>query len=114
MLVVCSDEEYAANILEKLIESGYSVVGPVQTAGVALAMAAQTIATVAVVARPPTGKRGARELAAALMRDWNIGSLILCDDDTEDDNAEWLPHPEKVRDLRRAMRGLKAPADVVA
>ena len=114
MLVICDDEEYAEGILKSLFDGGYSVVGPVQTAGVALAMAAQTMATVAVVARPPTGKRGARELAATLMRDWNIGSLILCDDDPEDDQADWLPHPDKVQGLRSAMRGLKAPADAIA
>jgi hypothetical protein len=108
VLVVCSDEEYAASIMAVLFDSGYSAVGPAQTAGAALAMAAQTMATVAVVAHPPTGKRGSRELAATLMRDWNIGSLILCDDGAaeEDDRAEWVPHPEKVQGLRRLMRGL--------
>ncbi|MCC7268170.1 MAG: hypothetical protein IT546_12660, partial [Caulobacteraceae bacterium] len=56
VLLVCSDEERSRDLLERLVEGGFGVVGPAPNAALALALAAQAAPTVALVARPPTGR----------------------------------------------------------
>lgn len=107
VLLVCSDEERSRDILERLVGDGFSVVGPAPNAALALALAAQSAPTIALVARPPTGRRGAAELAGALMSQWGIGSVVL-DEALDvglqiDDGASWAPRPGQRARLRRAL-----------
>ena len=106
VLLVCSDEACAHEILEKLVDDGFHVIGPTPSAGLALALAAQCGPTVALVARPPTGKRNARELARDLMAHWGVGSVILdAAQDVEDDDLidTWTPRPGQLARLRRTL-----------
>ncbi len=106
VMVVCDDERYAADLLARLFDGGYSAVGPVPSAGVALAVVAHAYPTLAIVANPPTGRRGARELAVMLMRDWGIRSLILegaggsanCETD-----QDWRPRPDQILRLGQVL-----------
>ncbi|MET3528032.1 hypothetical protein ABID41_003150 [Phenylobacterium koreense] len=79
VLLICSNEAASVELLERLSTNGHGVVGPAADARMAPAMAAQHPVTIALVASPPTGRRGAVELAQALKRDWDIGSIILPD-----------------------------------
>lgn len=113
VLLVCRDEGRAREILAQLYDEGFGVIGPAPTAALALALAAQTAPTVALVAQPPTGRRNAAELASDLMRNWGIRSLVL---DEARDGAErsfegdWsLPAAEMPR-LRRALSSFGAPS----
>jgi hypothetical protein len=107
VLLVCSDEERSRDLLERLVRGGFGVVGPAPNAALALALAAQAAPTVALVARPPTGRRGAAELADALMNQWGIGSVVLADALVEglelDDAPSWAPRPGQQARLRRAL-----------
>lgn len=106
VLLVCSEEAASAEILHKLWDGGHNVVGPAANARMALAMAAQHPATVALVASPPTGRRDAVELAQALKRDWGIGSIILKDAETGlsmGGEGEWAPRPNQVARVLQAI-----------
>lgn len=92
--------------MSKLYDSGISAVGPIPSTGLALALAAVTLPTVALVASPPNGRRGATELARSLLRDWDIRSMVLCDGDEPDEARSWSPPAEQRRRLRRALDGL--------
>lgn len=114
VLVVCSDEERTRDILERLALGGFGVVGPASSAALALALAAQAAPTVALVARPPTGRRDAAELATALMSQWGIGSVVLADVLNEgglvlDDDPSWAPRPGQQARLRRALGEVGEP-----
>ncbi len=117
VLLVCDDADYAVAVLDKLYSGGYSVVGPVSTAAMALALTAQSCPTIAVVARPPTGIRKAPELADELMRTWGVTSLIL-DGGFEVGAGEsaqaphWSPRPGQVERLRRALDGASATPEL--
>ncbi|HYD46311.1 MAG TPA: hypothetical protein VEA79_13680 [Phenylobacterium sp.] len=114
VLLVCSDEERSRDILERLVEGGFGVVGPAPNAALALALAAQAAPTVALVARPPTGRRDAAELADALMSQWGIGSVVLADALGEglllEDDPSWAPRPQQQARLRRALGVFEAEA----
>lgn len=106
VLLVCGDEARAHEILGKLIDDGFGVVGPTPNARLALALAAQSVPTVAVVAHPPTGRRNARELARDLMANWGVGSLILADAhpaEVDDLIDTWTPRPGQLERLRRTL-----------
>ncbi len=77
VLLVCDDPRDAQSILEQCFENDIDVVGPAPTASMALALAAQSAPTLALLARPPAGRRGARRLAADLLRLWGIRSHVL-------------------------------------
>jgi hypothetical protein len=113
ILLVCDDENKSSEILGKLVEGGASVVGPVSTARLSLALAALTAPTLALVATPPTGKRGAAELARTLMREWDIPSIILCDHEPAAASA-WDPRSEQLESFNRAMGGRLAPEGAAA
>ena len=109
ILLVCSDEGHSSEILGRLIDNGASVVGPAPTARLSLALAALTAPTLALVARPPTGKRGATELARALMREWGIPSVILCEGEPAT-SPNWAPRIEQLESLKLAIGGASAVA----
>ena len=79
MLLVCNDETKSRHYLEQLLGHGLSVVGPASSAAYALALAAQTAPTLALVASEPTGRRKAIELAQELMNHWGIPSVLTED-----------------------------------
>ena len=81
VLLICGDAARAARIMADLYEAEIRVIGPIQTAGVALAMTAQTSATLALLAGEPTGQRNAPQLARALLDTWGVRSMLL--DETE-------------------------------
>lgn len=85
VLLICGDAAKAARIMANLYEAQVSVIGPIQTAGVALAMTAQTSATLALLASEPTGQRTAPQLAKTLLDTWGVRSMLL--DETE--HAAW-------------------------
>lgn len=118
ILLVCDDADYAVEVLDRLYSGGYSVVGPVSTAAMALALTAQSSPTIAVVARPPTGIRKAPELADELMRTWGVTSLIL-DGGFEIGAGEsvgaphWSPRPGQVERLRLTLEGAPALSETI-
>lgn len=88
--------------MNRLYAGGFNSIGPVPTAGLALALAGQTHPTVAIVAGTPTGRRGGAELASRLHADWGVPSWLM--DETEDGPAaEWAPRPEQMERLALAL-----------
>jgi hypothetical protein len=110
ILLVCDCERNATQIISRLHESGFNVVGPVSTASMALAMAAQAGTTLALVASPPTGRRGVSELADDLMRLWGVRSWVLQDASQGDDTSgmAWAAPPNRVASITRALKSLPA------
>ena len=106
VLLICSEESTSAELLSKLWGHGHGVVGPAENARMALAMAAQHPATIALVASAPTGRRSAVELAQALKRDWGIGSIILDNVEADEPRAQardWAPRPSQAARVLEAI-----------
>lgn len=104
ILLICGDETDAATIMTNLYEADIRVVGPIHTARMALAMAAQTSPTLALLAGQPTGERKAAELAQAMMSTWGVRSMLL--NPTEHDAHEasdWRAPEHQVALVRRAL-----------
>ena len=66
VLVMCADEDHAADLLGQLYDAGVDAVGPVTTAEVALVRAAQTGPTDAILVGPGIGAHSVAELADEL------------------------------------------------
>lgn len=94
ILIVCNDEDYSSNLIEKLHDAGARVVGPVPRANLALALAAQTSPDIAIMAHPLTGRRDAEELARELHDIWGVRSLVLDTAAPAIGVQPWLPEPE--------------------
>lgn len=109
VVVICDVETEAARIMSRFYEAGISAIGPVATAGLALALVAQAQPTLALIASPPTGRRNAQELARTLKHTWNIGSVILGAVDPASD-AEWAPRPNQLARVSAALGGLEMAA----
>lgn len=106
VLVVCGCDKKSYRILNRLYDAGFSVVGPVPNASMALALAAQASPTIALVATPPTGRRNAAELASELMRTWGVRSwLLTCSDEPADEAASWAASDKRVTHLQQALGG---------
>ena len=105
VLLVSDCEHSTADILDKLYDAGFSVVGPAPNARMALLMASQTAPTIAVVASPPNGRRDAAELAGDLMRTWGIRSWVLERAVVEGcvAQADWAADPTRLNHLRRVL-----------
>ena len=102
VLLVCDDESISTDILERLNNAGFGVVGPTPRAATALALAAQTPPTLAVVAGDLTGKRSPRELARDLMSTWGVRSWIWPQDgQSEPEAADWAVRGEQLDRLLR-------------
>jgi hypothetical protein len=91
VLLVCDDTHLSQQILEALFLHGCSAVGPVATGALALSMAATTSPTIALVARPPRGRRTAVDLAAELARTWGVVSFLLAPARSSRDAVDRLP-----------------------
>jgi hypothetical protein len=79
-VVVASSESNAAGLVESLSNAGFSVVGPIGTAAMTLAMAAQKPVTVAVVENDLDGDSGGSTLADDLLANWGVPSVVLSGD----------------------------------
>lgn len=102
VLVVCSDADHSQKIMNQLYADGINSIGPVSTAGLALALAGQTQPTVAIVATPPTGRRGSAELADRLLANWGVPSWLM-DEDHGEVALAWAPRPEQMERLALAL-----------
>ena len=76
VLVICADEEEAADLLRELYDAGVNAVGPLTTAEVALARTAQTAPTDAILAGPTALDHDMLELAEVLTRTWGVRCVI--------------------------------------
>lgn len=103
VLLVSGSDAASADILDRLFESDFNVVGPAPNAALALALAAQSPLTLALVATRPTGKRNAAELADELMRTWGVPSMILAAADGEgggEGASSWRAPSERIAHIR--------------
>jgi len=107
VLLICDDEQESSDLLSRLWDAGHAVLGPVATTGMALAIAAQHSPTLALVARPPAGRRGTGELTQHLMRTWGVGSVVAKGGwDAPADvwqGVDCSPRPGQVARLRKAL-----------
>lgn len=104
ILLICGDEADAATIMTDLYKADIRVVGPIHTARMALAMAAQTGPTLALLAGQPTGERKAAELAQAMMSTWGVRSMLLDPNDHDAHEAsDWRAPDHQVALVRRAL-----------
>jgi hypothetical protein len=112
VLLVCRDPLFAERTLRRFYQAGHPIVGPVSTAAMALALAAQAAPRVALVAQPLTGRRNTLDLARELMRQWGIRSLLLKDAlprglDGAREALTWRP---SLAETRRLMDLLSLPS----
>lgn len=77
ILLVCADDATASSMLQRLHDQGLQAVGPVSTAGMALALAAQTTPGTAILVGETTGRRDASELALELCRTWGVDCHLV-------------------------------------
>lgn len=104
ILFICGDAIDAATIMTDLYDADIRVVGPIHTARMALAMAAQTSPTLALLAGEPTGERKAPELAQALMSTWGVRSMLLDPNDHDaHKTSDWRAPDHQVAHVRRAL-----------
>lgn len=106
ILLICGSESESVGILTKLFDAGFGVVGPAPNATLALALAAQTTPTIAVVITQPTGKRCTVELADELKRTWGIPSWVRetvgCDR-AVNDPFDWRAPTDQVARIRQRL-----------
>lgn len=77
VLVAHHDPEALERLTFDLADRGYEVVGRARTAGLALALAAQTPVSHAVISERLAGRRKGSDLAKALREIWGVRSFIL-------------------------------------
>lgn len=77
VLIVCADEKYAAELTSRFYDEGVSVIGPVGSASMALALTAITLPKHAILAGPTEGRRDVATLAEELLRTWGVESTIV-------------------------------------
>ena len=103
ILLVCADQDRAFGILEKLYDEGFSTVGPVPSAGLALTLTAQTSPRTAIIAGQTTGRRSAEELAGELSRTWGVECFLLTDEDAQHERPRDATGHGPMATLRRAL-----------
>lgn len=77
VLVAHHDARTLERLTSKLVDRGYDVIGPARTAGVALALAAQSPISHAIISERLAGRRKGAELAKALRETWGVRSFML-------------------------------------
>jgi DNA-binding response OmpR family regulator len=77
ILIVHQDPAYVEAMVPRLSDLGFHVLSPASTAAMALAIVAQTPATLALVGETLAGRRDGRTLARILRETWGVQSLIL-------------------------------------
>jgi DNA-binding NarL/FixJ family response regulator len=77
ILVAGAPTEYPENLVQHLTDAGMTVIGPVDTARLALALAAQSAADLALVTPKLAGQRDGAELARRLKDTWGVPTVVL-------------------------------------
>lgn len=77
VLVACHSEAYREELVRTLVDRGISILGPVYTAGHALALAARADVDLAIVEAQPSEPAGGPALVRRLKETWGIPSLLL-------------------------------------
>jgi hypothetical protein len=77
ILVAGAAAEYPEHLVERLTDAGVTVIGPVDTARMALALVAQTPADLAIVSTSLAGRRDGQALARALQETWGVPTVVL-------------------------------------
>jgi hypothetical protein len=104
VLLVCDDEKYSLELMDRLSDSGHRVLGPVTNAAMAMTIASQSLPTVALVASQSLDASGPA-LADGLMRQWGVRSLLLGREAPEpEDFAEAAAEPEWAAEPARRAR----------
>ncbi len=112
VVVACSHGESSERIVAALSDHGFSVVGPVDSATMALALAAQSPLTMAVVEHGLAGH--GHDLARRLMDNWGVPT-VLFDEPTEavpTENQTWRADGEIASRVRLALSIANAPPQV--
>lgn len=81
VLVAHHDPDYVQRLVAYLSDHGFHVLGPARTAKMALALAAQAPAGLAVVGRKLAGLRDGPTLAEVLKDRWGVDSVIIDEPD---------------------------------
>lgn len=113
VVVACSAVESSQRIVEALSDNGFSVVGPVATASMALALAAQSPVTIAVVEAGLAGNGQA--LARQLMDNWGVPSVLFDEPDEAGaaHDQSWRAEGDLASRVRRVLSIASAPPEVV-
>lgn len=101
VIVACGDEAVSARMVQRLSEAGFGVIGPASSARMALALAAQTPASMAVVTADLSDGRPGRDLARDLMSNWGVRSMVL--EAGSDIAADWMVASADAARLSRAL-----------
>lgn len=104
ILVVCGDAERSTEILQRLHEGGANALGPVSTAGLALALTAQVTPRSAILVGQTTGRRSAEELARELSSLWGVECYVLSHEDDPADAAEGPSDIGRIAALQRVLK----------
>jgi hypothetical protein len=79
VIVAMSHRHAPDRLVQRLVAEGHAVIGPVTTAAMALALAAQMPATMAVVHADLDGGRGGRDLVTTLIHTWGVPSVLIAE-----------------------------------
>lgn len=101
VIVVCGDQTVSAAMVQRLSEAGFGVIGPASSARMALALAAQAPAAMAVVTADLSDGRPGRDLAHDLMSNWGVRSMVL--EAGADAPADWMVASADAARLSRAL-----------
>jgi hypothetical protein len=99
LLVSGGDPHAEAMTVQALSEAGFEVVGPAPSAAVALTLAAQAPADVALIHVEIAGPREGQSLAHALLKTWGVPSVLF----------ERAPGGEELAQLVNALRAAARP-----
>ena len=99
-VIVASRRE---ELVAALSEAGFNVVGPVTTASMALILAAQAPAALALVDENLTGRRTGPELAAQLYETWGVRSVLLGEFADSEAAAPWAASARDAERLRAVL-----------
>lgn len=101
VIVVCGDNAVSATMVQRLSEAGFGVIGPASSARMALALAAQSPISMAVVTADLSDGRPGRDLARDLMSNWGVRSMVL--EAGAEPPAEWTVATADAARLSRAL-----------
>jgi hypothetical protein len=115
VLVLGTHEGQTSDVMERLGDEGFSIVGPAPNASSALCLASVTFPDVALFLNPPTGRRDAVETASALLRTWGVSSVALQEalppGRKLSEDTCWLAREDQLQRLRRAISGAQFDAE---
>lgn len=100
VIVVCGDNAVSATMVQRLSEAGFGVIGPASSARMALALAAQSPISMALVTADLSDGRPGRDLAHDLMSNWGVRSMVL---EAGAEVAEWTLASADAARLSRAL-----------